>query len=530
MALLLVLAVAAIVRLVSCRGYVVMDESAILFNIAHFVRHHTFLPSNFSYPTLFSYLATLPTAVTGWVLHRMGMAPTPADFIGMFAFDSVLPLVGARLTSVAFGVATLAVVYATGRTFFTPAVGLLAAAVLALSQFHIGYSALALPDATAAFFAAACVYGALAALQRGGVWFPLAGAAAGLAATSKYNAVMIAPAIVAAYLLRLNARPPVPPASMRPVRTVVWTACAAAVAFLAGSPGWLVIPRTFWDQQVLLSRHMAAGHFGMFGTPYLLQAQSLWLGEGTTALVFGAGLVHALWQPRRARWVLVAAIVPAFLALSAWQVKSVHYLLFLFPALAILGAEAVCEALRRARREVITATVVAVLAWPAWLTGRSVAMNLREDNRWAATRWIESAVPSGTKILADWSYVPRLVDGDERDRFERLRRGDLAAHHPGALRTYDLVRLEPRIAWLLGHDEGEFLVTSASCYERFLAGTIPPVGNPLREPFIQERDFYRTLLVNPDRLGLKPVVDFGAGPGPRVLVFARAPADSAARP
>jgi hypothetical protein len=228
--------------------------------------------------------------------------------------------------------------------------------------------------------------------------------------------------------------------------------------------------------------------------------------------------------------VLAATVVPSFLIIGAWGVKDVHYLLFLFPALAVLGADAVCEILRRAAapRWAVTATVMALLAWPAWLTGRSVAMNLRDDNRWAATRWIEATIPAGTRVIVDWSYVPRLIDVDERDRFLHMRRGDLAARHPGALRAYDLVRLEHRLEWLRNRDRGDYLVTSTSCYQRFLMGTVPPEGNPLRDEFLRQRALYTALVQAPDQLGLRRVGDFGDGPGPRVLVFERvAAADSA---
>lgn len=519
--LLLILVVAAVVRLIPCRAYVFIDEGHILFNVAHFVHHHTLLPSTFYYPTLFSYLIAAPTGLAALLLLRLGVITTPTDFITLFQFDSIVPLLGARLVSVAFGLATIAAVYRIGATFFSNGAGLLAAALLGLSQLHIGYSALAIPEATTGFFAAICLYCSLAALHRGGRWFPLAGAAAGLAATTKYNAGMAVLAIVAAYFLRERAKRPILSASLWFNRTTALTALAVVGAFVAGTPGWLVAPQPYWDALMFDRALMSVGHLGSFGPPYLRHAQMLWTREGTTALVFGAGVLYAFLRPTRARWVLAATVVPSFLVIGAAATKNVHYLLFLFPALAVLGADAVCDALRRARapRWATAVTVAIVLAWPVWSAVSTAAWNFREDNRWAAARWIEASVPPGSTVIVDWAYVPRLIDVEERDRFLRVRRGDLFGKRPPDVPTYRLVPLEHRLDWLLSRTKHEYLI--ASDYQRYLTGTPPPEGNPLRAEHLRRQELYAALVSSPDRIGMRRVKEFTAGPGPPLLLFER---------
>lgn len=528
--ILLVLVVGAVARLIECRVYAFIDEGHILFNVAHFVHHHTLVPSSFYYPTLFSYLITVPTGLTALLLLRLGVISTPADFITLFEFDSIIPLLGARLTSVAFALATIAVVFRIGSAFFTKGVGLLAAALLALSQLHIGYSGLALPETTTGFFVAICLYCSLAALDRGGRWFPLAGAAAGLAATTKYNAAMMGLSIVAAYLLREAAKRPILSASLWFNRTTALTALALVGAFVAGSPGWLVAPRPYWDALMFDRTLMAVGHMGSFGPPYLKHAELLWTREGTTALVFAAGMLYAFLRPTHARWVLASTILLSFLVIGAWATKNVHYLFFLFPALAVLGADAVCDILRRTKagRWAVAATVMAVLAWPVWSVGRTAAMNMKDDNRWTATRWIEETLPSGSTVIVDWAYVPRLIDVEERDRFLRVRRGDLFAKRPRDVRTYRLVPLEHRLDWLENRGAGDYLVTSD--YPRYLTGTPPPEGNPLRAEFLRRQALYDALVRTPDRIGMWRVKEFGDGYGPRVLLFERAVAGPAPSP
>lgn len=519
--LLLVLAVGAAVRLVQCRGYVFMDEGHILFNVAHFVHHHTLLPSSFFYPTLYSYLITLPTGLTAMLLFGARVIATPADLVTLFQFDSILPLLGGRLTSVAFGLATIAMVWTTGRTFFGERVGLLAAALIAFSQIHIGFSGLALPETTTTFFAALCLYASLAALERGGRWFPIAGAAAGLAATTKYNAALMGLAVGIAYLLRDVPKRSVLSASLWFNRTTVLTALALIVAFLAGTPGWLVGPKPYWAALMLDRALMTVGHPGSFGPLYLRHAELLWSREGTTALLFAAGVLYACWRPTRSRWVLAGTIVPSFLVIGAGATKNVHYLLFLFPALVLLAADAVCDVLRRtgAGRRAVAATVLALMVWPVGAALGTAAVNLRDDNRWTAARWIESTLPPGTTVIVDWSYVPRLIDDDEADRYRRVRRGDLFARRPPDVRTFRLIPFEHSIEWLEGRAAGEYLVMGDPRY--IAAATPPPEGNPLRAEFLRRQALFAALLEAPERVGMRRVREFSAGPGPHILVFER---------
>jgi dolichyl-phosphate-mannose-protein mannosyltransferase len=527
-----ILLVGAVARLVSCRAYVFQDEVPILINVAHFVARSTIIPSHFSYPTLFSYLVTLPTGLEALLCLWTGVIARPPDLVMLVRFESLLPLLAGRLTSVAFGVAMLLIVARIGTRFFSREVGLLGASLLAMSPLHVACSARALPDATAACFAALCLYGSLAALEHGGRWFPLAGAAAGLAASTKYNAALSGLAVVASYAMRATADQGWRRLSTWVGRTTVSTALAFIAAFLCGSPGWLLQPRAFWDGLRFEQAHVAVGHLGAFGVPYLRLVTQLWISEGTTALVFGLGVVAALWRPSRTRWVLLALVVVSFLYVGSWAKQSLHYLLFLYPPLALLGADAVLSLLREtaARRSVAAVALAAVVAWPCWASGRVAAEYLREDSRWRAARWIEATIPAGRAVIVDWSYVPRLVDDSERDDYRRVWRAGLLGGGSPDVRTFNVMSLEFEPDWLRDRDHGDYLVTSDYCYERFITGTPPPQGNPLRAEFVRRQAVYAPLLRDPAQVDMTLMKDFAGGPGPRVLVFRRlASGDSARR-
>src|SRR4030042_287518 len=128
-----VLAAAAVLRAASCGKYLFIDETTTILNIINFFMNRTLVPLHFNYPTLYSYLSTPPTALASLIYYQLGLAPTPLGFGSLFLLQSALTALPARLTSAAFGTATVYLVYKTGRRFRDENTGLLAAALLAFS-------------------------------------------------------------------------------------------------------------------------------------------------------------------------------------------------------------------------------------------------------------------------------------------------------------------------------------------------------------------------------------------------------------
>lgn len=109
-----------------------------------------------------------------------------AHAVSGVALDTV-----AMLVSALFGTLTVALVWWVGRRWFTPAAGIAAASLLALSDFHIAMSRSALTDATFLFFFLLATALIVRALESGGVITALlAGAATGLAWNTKYHGWM----------------------------------------------------------------------------------------------------------------------------------------------------------------------------------------------------------------------------------------------------------------------------------------------------------------------------------------------------
>src|ERR1700712_2280530 len=105
-----------------------------------------------------------------------------------------------RLLPAAIGSLTVGGVFVLGRRAWGVGAGLIAALFLATAQFHLQHSQYVTTDVTSGFFVLLCFIFALAVAQEGR-WrdYLLAGLLSGLAASTKYNAGVIALAIVAAH-------------------------------------------------------------------------------------------------------------------------------------------------------------------------------------------------------------------------------------------------------------------------------------------------------------------------------------------
>ena len=113
----------------------------------------------------------------------------------------------AILVSAFFGTLTIALVWWVARGWFGPEAGICAAALLALSDFHIAMSRSALTDAAFLFFFLLAAWLIVRALESGGILAALlAGLATGLAWNTKYHGWMALAAAAGAYVLLIVRR------------------------------------------------------------------------------------------------------------------------------------------------------------------------------------------------------------------------------------------------------------------------------------------------------------------------------------
>ncbi len=382
----------------------------------------------------------------------------------------------ALLTAV-MGTLTISAVYVLGARAFGPRVGLLAAAFVAVSplhSFHSHYPYRDVPMVLALTLTlAACV--SLAA-RPSAVAYIGAAVGAGLTIALKPAGLVVAVPVAVALALAWRRRrtPWVPIATL----ALLLAALVGVSVFQTGdllSPLAGVHDKGLFAWGFITHRRPAMSH----GAVRALLLLGDWLGW-PALLAFGVGLGVAVWRRQLADLVLVAFLVPAFLAAAAIPWMDERFFVYLVPPVAVLLARGLLGAADRARSRPL-ARVAVLLVTLALLTGdlgrsawQGVLLSL-PDTRALAGRWFEAHVPRSTRVSME-GYFPLGVNEWPQARF-----------------------FEPRRPLPEARAAADVLVTSSLEHDRYLDPrlTFPPALGTFFRALPQEVSLMRTLALAP---------------------------------
>jgi 4-amino-4-deoxy-L-arabinose transferase-like glycosyltransferase len=371
-------------------------------------------PHFFQKPSLYVYLL-LPVFALHYRWGRVTGLYPPLDQLPLTThLFTTVPgfFVWGRLVTVVVGSLTVLVVYLLGKRLWSRTAGLVAALWLAVLPFHMRHSQYVTTDVPSALWVL-LTFGAAAALLDTGRWrwYLLAGLCAGLAASTKYNAGVVALPIVVAHGLHWQRQ------TLRQVGRLIAAGAAALVGFVLGTPYALLAWPEFWAGLVRQVDHYAGGAHGDYVGAWNVggYVDFFWhegLGVvGGAAVLLGVGVL--LWQRRRLGLLWLSFALP-YLGLLLAQPS--HFMRNLMPLLVlcalpvgVAGAAAgVWLAWHRSRVRPLTVAVVllVVLLSPLLASARYTLRLHRGDTRVAALRWIEANIPPGTQIAAELKPLP----------------------------------------------------------------------------------------------------------------------------
>lgn len=395
-------------------------------------------PRFFAYGSLPLYFvratAELFTLFAPWV---EGVSASLAGDLGAMSDFDHITLLGRALSAV-FDLFTIYLTYLLGRRVYDHRAGLLAAALVAFTVFHVQLSHFYAVDTFLTTFVVAALYFAVGYAQGGRRRDALfMGLAFGAALATK---VSVAP-LGLALLLAIAAQHRSELSLGRLASPIVLATLGTGAAFFIGEPYALLDFSTFIGD-VVEQGQMVQGALDYpytrqyVGTaPYLyhITQSTLWAMGLPLGVVAWGGLLVALrraWsRPRREEWVLLAWALPYFLITGAFFVKFLRYLLPLFPVLYVLGADMLFKL-----QELIVSRVGSGRArWAGrigWLgVGGVVAAGLlyclaflsiysRPHTRVAASEWIYRNVPRGSTLAEEhWDDnlpLGMTLDGQRR--------------------------------------------------------------------------------------------------------------------
>jgi hypothetical protein len=398
-----------------------------------------------------------------------------------------------RFVGVVSGTLTVLVAYLLGRKVFGSRVGLLSAALLAVFPATVQHSQYNKPDPVIALMTAASVYVTLLYLERGGNAYALAsGMAVGLAASAKYNGILVVVPFVLAALFRNGWR-----TLARPDLYV--GALGTFLGFFIGCPFFLTEIHLFLDQIAYdISTYAYEGREGAEGVDN-------WWGHATYTYRYGAGfaatwaglagLALTLWRINPARAVFLTFPVMYYGYYGAQRINFRGNLIPVYPFLAVLAAYTVVEliewlgrsALGRRRFVVpaLAALVLSLVIVPPLRTAiRFDIEATRPDTGTLAREWIDRTFPPGTKFAVE-RFTPVL----DPKRYQIVQESRLVNR---SVRSY--------------RDEGvQYLIVSSMAYDRY-----SPEHN-------QSKSYVKLFAIAPAVAQFDPVPNQRVGPTIKIL-------------
>ncbi len=333
-----------------------------------------------------------------------------------------------RWISVLAGTGSVPVVGLIATRFVSMPWAFLAALLWATSPISVFQAKYATPDMLMCLLLTLGWYVAL----RLGEWpslklYVLGGFLLGLAVAAKYNAIFLLGSLVAAFIV-------VPSPRRLPLARVV-------VALVAGTALGLALgfPLLWWEWDdfvrttLLEAEHQfVRGHRGIkiSGSDYFYAfhfLHSVWPSTGTfLLLLIVLGLVHFALQPQRLKWILLATLLPYYLAMEQalkLTFSPQRYVLPLLPIyfVAAVGVAAACvrrifpaSTLQRCLG-IVVATGMAML--PLYQTLRLLT-TMVPDTRLRAAQWLVQNVPQPASVAIGGliAFYPPLT----RQQFPRL--------------------------------------------------------------------------------------------------------------
>jgi 4-amino-4-deoxy-L-arabinose transferase-like glycosyltransferase len=424
-----------------------VDEPEVVNRAVGMMRSGSLNPHFYDNPTLYIYVQ-LAVAVARFMAGAMAGAwsslgqVTAADFF-----------LWGRAATAAFGTLTVLIVYLIGLRWGTrPA--LLGAGLMAVMPLHVRESHFVLTDVPATFFVTLTFLLTLRAGERPAAGtFAAAGAAAGLAAATKYPGAL-------ALLLPLVAIALSPEARPSRLRAAVAACAASAAAFLLAAPYTILDLPGFLDGYARLSASYTVAVSEPPLITYLKHQRNSLQWPAALLAIAGAVLaaVRATRGPGRIRWTLAVMFPAAYLwFISRQNLVFARYLLPLVPFVCLLAAVAVVSGVsllrrfsipRALRSALIVGLTVATLLPSALASFRFNRTFARPGTAAQAYEWIATHVPPGSTVIIESAGLVLTHSGYRSANVRQLRQHEYSHYvETGA----------------------DYLVASSQCYGPYFA-------------------------------------------------------------
>lgn len=382
-------------------------------------------------------------------------------------------LTGRALTAFLGGMTAL-VIYRAAKQLWGPGPALVAAAWVALDPSHVRHSQFITTDVASGFFSSLVLLLAIEGRML------TAGAFAGLAAATKYNAGLSVLLPLALSLHRgLGAR------------RMAATLGASALTFVIVMPWVLLDTRSVLADLAEQARHYAAGHFGADSfSPWWFYLDHFFRDAPGLFLVAAAGWLGLICREPRLAMALLSFPFCYYLLFCSVRITVARNMMPIVPLLAMAAGYAYLVALESKWLRRPAPWILAAALLPAvGSIARTTYAVRAPDPRSVSLEWMSANLSPAAKLVGEF-YGPPLMP----PRFKAVPVTSLSRN---TLEEYT-------------KNEVDYLVASSGTYGRYL-------DDPEREPHVTR--FYRRLFAEwPEVASFEPAVP---DQGPVVRIFGR---------
>lgn len=464
------------------------DEPAIVNNALRMLETGDLNPHFFNYPSLNIYLQALLSRAT-MIGSQLFLSQSATDIPQIRYY-----LVG-RLFVVVQSVLTILVTYEIGLRLLSSLTGLVAAVFMAFAFLHVANSFILTVDSPSALWSVLATLMAVLIFTSGKrlPYYLAGGLFAGLAAGSKYTAVVSFAPILVAHLIM----------SSKDRRWLDWNVVAAMAAggltFLITTPYALLDFPAFIEAIRFESEHYRTGHTGAEAA-----GRTSFLSYGQYLIESGYGLVPVILSGLGVLWLLIkepskailllATPLLLFLFVGQYKVYFPRNVVILIPYLALFGGYFVASAYAWVHAQ-ISGPERASPFWQARLillivlvlfaaTYTQVAQSTEyvrritlPDTRWESIVWLQENLPVGTTVGRE-HYTPPLEDFADEFAVTYLGYNAVAAR-PDEVAKFD------------------YMIVSAGDYVRFVnSPDTYPLEAAAYEAFFEENELIREFVAD----------------------------------
>ena len=359
----------------------------------------TLNPHAFPYGGLHHYIlivgAIIPTKVATYFFDPR---PDPSDTTATISWNDRLNtqrIFLARGISALFATSLVLMTFLMGNILFNERAGLLAALFLAVSPYFVGIAHFATVDMPGNFwFWLSCLFGLLVWKRGHNIWYALAAFATGLAIGTKVDRLVVVLPLLLSHLLRGEGLQ---------IRKLALFGLLVPCGYILANPTLIFSFFEFVDGTARdLFFNIVRGEPGE--TSYLKLINDIISGMGPPLFIVAAGgLCYASYNfftgVDRAKTAWLLTIITPYYFIFGSRLSTAWYVPIFFPALALFAAYGCNRILQlTGRRLIISSLIVVAIAGPSLMYSLVIDLQLSNDARYLAARWIEQKVPLNSRV------------------------------------------------------------------------------------------------------------------------------------